>query len=152
MVEIGPVDLEKNNFKFTNVFLQFRNNLPLEKGWNLDLNKLEFSSPLMICIKFDSNWHIGSGKDDFSNLLMYFRNFEIISLWKRSGLFIWTSWTNLNPFHSTMHCAKFSWNWPSGSGEDDYLILSMYFRNFEVISPWKKSEPIMWAILNPLQP
>ena len=36
-----------------------------------------------------------------------------------------------------MLCAKFGLNWPSGSGEEDFLILSMYFRYFVIISPWK---------------
>ena len=27
-------------------------------------------------------------------------------------------WTNLNPLHLRMLCAKFSWKWPIGSGED----------------------------------
>ena len=35
---------------------------------------------------------------------MYFRFFIIISPWKRAGPFIWT---NLNPLHPKMHCAKF---------------------------------------------
>ena len=29
-------------------------------------------------------------------------------------------WTNLNPLHPRMLCAKFGWNWPSGSGEEDF--------------------------------
>ena len=28
-------------------------------------------------------------------------------------------WTNLNPLHPRMVCAKFGWNWASGSGEDE---------------------------------
>ena len=27
-------------------------------------------------------------------------------------------WTNFNPLYQGMHCAKFVWNWPSGSGEE----------------------------------
>ena len=30
-------------------------------------------------------------------------------------------WTNLSPHHPRMLCAKFGWNWPSGSGEEDFL-------------------------------
>ena len=39
-----------------------------------------------------------------------------------------------------MLCAKFGWNWPSGSGEEVefFLILSMYFCYFEINSPWKR--------------
>ena len=46
---------------------------------------------------------------------MYFRNFIIISPWKRAGSNIWT---NLNPLHSRMLCAKFGWNWTSGFWEE----------------------------------
>ena len=41
---------------------------------------------------------------------MYFRYFLITSPWKR---------TNLNPLHPWMLCAKFGWNLPSGTGEED---------------------------------
>ena len=27
---------------------------------------------------------------------------------------------NLNPLHPRMHCDKFGWKWPSGSGEEDF--------------------------------
>ena len=35
-------------------------------------------------------------------------------------------------------CAKIDWNWPNGHGEEDFLISSMYFRCFIIISPWKR--------------
>ena len=47
-----------------------------------------------------------------------------------------------------MLCAKFGWHWPSGSGEGDFLIISMYFCYFVIISPWKGLEPFIWT--NPL--
>ena len=34
--------------------------------------------------------------------------------------------TNLKPHHPRMHCAKFGWNWPSGSWEEDVLSLVEY--------------------------
>ena len=30
--------------------------------------------------------------------------------------------------------AKFGWNWPNGTGEEDFLNSTMYFRNFKIIS------------------
>ena len=69
---------------------------------------------------------------------MYFQYFVIISPCKRAGPFIWT---NLNPLHPRMHCANFGWNWLSGSGEWDFLISSIYFRYFVIISPWKRAGP-----------
>ena len=53
---------------------------------------------------------------------IYFRYFLIISPWKRAGPFIWT---NLNPLHPRMLCAKFDWNWSSGSGEEDENVKSL---------------------------
>ena len=104
-------------FNFVNVFSLFHNYLPLEKGRALYLNKLKF--PFLI-------------------LSMNFRYFWIICSWKRVGLFIWT---NLNPLHPKMLCTKIGWNWPSGSGRKDFLILSMYFHYFVIISPWKRAGP-----------
>ena len=49
-----------------------------------------------------------------------------------------------------MICAKFGWNWPSGSGEEDFLNFSMYFRNFVIISPGKRARPFIWTNLNSL--
>ena len=47
--------------------------------------------------------------------------------------------TNLNSIHPRMLCAKFGWNWPSGSGEEDIFVSwsSMYFRYF-VFTPLGK--------------
>ena len=117
-------------------------NLPLEKGMKLHLNKVESHFPKNAKCKFGGNWPSGSGKDDF---YMYFCYFTIFSTWKsfwtklnppsakfgsgvnklcyitylpleKEGPFIWT---NLNPFDPRMLCAKFNWNWPCGSGEED---------------------------------
>ena len=44
--------------------------------------------------------------------------------WKRVGLCIWS---NQNPLIPMMLCETFSWNWPSGSGEEDFYITSMNF-------------------------
>ena len=59
-------------------------------------------------------------------------------------------WTKLNPIHLRMLCAKFGWNWLSGSAEEDFLISSMYFRYFWIISPWKRAGPFICTNLNPL--
>ena len=51
---------------------------------------------------------------------------------------------NLSPLRSRMLCAKFCWNWLSGS--------SMYFSHFVNISPWKRMWLFIWGNLNPLHP
>ena len=101
----------------------------------------------MLCAEIVWNWFSGSGEEDILILSMYFRYFVIISPFKRAGPFVWT---NLNPFHPRMLCAKFSWNWLSGSGEEDFWMSSMYFRYFVSISPWKRVEPFIWTNLYPL--
>ena len=41
-----------------------------------------------------------------------------------------------------MICAKFGWNWASGSGEEDIFNLSVYIQYFVIISPRKKEGPL----------
>ena len=50
--------------------------------------------------------------------MCFFRNFVIITSWKRAWSF---TWTNLNALHPRMHCCKFGWNWAGDSGEEDFL-------------------------------
>ena len=88
----------------------------------LHLKKLESLSSKDACAKIDSNWVSVSGEEDFLISSMYFRCFEIISPWKRVVSLIWT---NLNLLHPRMLCAKFGWNWPSGSGEEDENVKSL---------------------------
>ena len=45
---------------------------------------------------------------------------------------------NVNPLYTKIYCAKFGWNWTSGSGEDFSQISSLYFYYFIIIFPWKK--------------
>ena len=46
---------------------------------------------------------------------MYFRYLVINFPWEREVPFIWT---NLNPLDQRIPCAKFGWNWLSGSWEE----------------------------------
>ena len=34
-------------------------------------------------------------------------------------------WINFNPLHPRMRCAKYNWNWLSGSGEEDENVTSL---------------------------
>ena len=61
--------------------------------------------------------------------------FVIISLWKRTGPLICT---NLNLLHPRMHCAKFGWNWPSGSEEEDVFNFINVFSLFRNYLPFEK--------------
>ena len=135
--------------------MYFRNFIiisPWKRVWALFWTNMNPLHPRTLCAKFGWNWPTGSGESgevEFLNLSMYFRKFVIIPPWKRAGLF---NWTNLNSLHTNMICAKFGWNWPTGSGEEDFLNVSMYFRNFVIISPRKKAGSFIWTNLNPLHP
>ena len=47
-------------------------------------------------------------------------------------------WTNLNPLYPRMLCAKFGWNWPIGSGEEDFLNFVNLFSLFLNYLPLEK--------------
>ena len=59
-----------------------------------------------------------------------------ISPWKRMGPFICT---NVNSLYPRMHCAKFGWNWPSGSGERRIFIFVNVFLLFGYYLPLEKN-------------
>ena len=133
--ESGTVFLEKNTDD--NAFLLFRNYLPSER------EAPSFDHPRMLCDKLCWNWPSGSEEEFFFISSMYFCYFVIISPWKRVGPFIWI---NLNPYHTRMLCAKFGWNWPSGSGEEDENVKSLrqrQRRQRRTTDFW--SEKLTWA-------
>ena len=51
-------------FNFVNVFLLFRNYLPLEKGGSFICSNLSPLHPRMHCAKFGRNWPSGFGEED----------------------------------------------------------------------------------------
>ena len=105
----------------------------------LPWTKLNPIHPRMLCAKFGWIWLSGSGEADFYILSMYCRFFMIIFPWKKLRPFIWT---NLNPLHSRMFCAKFGWNWPSGSGEEDFLNFLNAFSLFRNYLPLEKGRAL----------
>ena len=116
LVEIGTVVLEKKILNFINVFSLFRYYLPLGKDMTLHMNKIEFPSPkyasrqvwLKLATRF---WRIR-----FLNFFYVFLLFD--SPWKWTWHFNCTIFTS--SFHQRILCAKFGYNWPSGSGEEDF--------------------------------
>ena len=56
----------------------------------------------------------------------------------------WLRW----PKNTRMHCAKFCWNWPNGSGEDCFWILLFYFCYLVIITPLKRTWPFILTNLN----
>ena len=104
-------------FNFVNVFSLIRYYLPLERDGALHWNKFESPSPKDALCQVWLYWVSGSVEKDFLISSMYFPYFVIISPWKRAGPF---TWTNVNSLHQRMLCAKFGWNWLSGSREEDF--------------------------------
>ena len=88
----------------------------------LHLNKFESLHPRMLCGTFGLICSSGTWEENFKFCKCIFCYFVIFSPWKRAGLFIWT---NLNPLHPRMLCAKFGWNLPSGSEEEDENVKSL---------------------------
>ena len=76
---------------------------------------------MMHCAKFGWNWPSGSG-EDFFNFVNVFSLFPNNVPLEKGWSFIWT---NLDPLHQRILCAKFGWNWPSGSGEEDEKLKSL---------------------------
>ena len=52
----------------------------------------------------------------------------------------------MNSLHLRMHCCKFCWNWPSGSGEEDKNVKSLRQQRRRRRTPDKLwSEKLTWA-------
>jgi hypothetical protein len=88
---------------------------PLKRTWPFIWTNLNSLHPRIMCTKFDWIWPAGSEEEDFLKFSMYFYSFAIISPWRGAIQFLWT---NLNPLHSRMICAKSGYNWSSDSGEE----------------------------------
>ena len=123
LIEIGPVVLEKI-FKFS----LFRNNLLLEEGGALHLNKITQGCFLLSMVEF---W-----RGIFWNLSMYFHYFIVISPWKREGPLIWTNWI------------LFTKEWFVQSlieiGQvvlEKKIFKNVYFCNYVIISYWNRAGP-----------
>ena len=117
LVGIVPMVLENFLFNFVNVFLLFHNCLPLEKDRVNHFNKL--ASPFTQgCIRPRL---VEIGPEVLEKIFKFcqciFANLLFSPLGKGRALL--NIWTNLNPLHPRMLCAKFGWNWSSSSGEED---------------------------------
>jgi hypothetical protein len=77
---------------------------PLKRTWPFIWTNLDSIHPRIICIKIDWFWPVGSEKEDFYKVSVYFYSFAIISPLRRAISF--DLWINLNPLHARMICAK----------------------------------------------
>ena len=104
--KISPAVLEKIIENVSVYFRCFVSISSLKRAWPFIWTNWNPHYPRMLSANLGKNCPFGSG-EDFKILPMYFCYFAIISPWKRAGSFIWT---NLNPLHAKMLCAKFGWN------------------------------------------
>ena len=132
----SQVVLEKRIFNFVNVFSLFRNNIPLEKGRTLQLNKLEPHHTKMVWAKFGWNWINGSGEEDFLNDVNVFSLFRNYFPLEKGGVLL------LNKLESPLSKDALCQVWlklAQWSGGEDFLNSWMYFCYFIIISPWKRA-------------
>ena len=61
-------------------------------------------------------------------------------------------WTNLNPYHPRMLVPRLVEIGSVVLEKRIFLISSMHFPYFVIISPWKRVGPFIWTNLNPLDP
>ena len=116
LIEIGPVVLEENIFKFHRcIFSIYIFSWP-ENVWPFiwrNLNPLTALYPR--CFMLSLIEFALSGSGEFC--LCIFAILFIISPSERAWVFIWRILKSLYP---KMFCVKFDWNWPGGSWEEDF--------------------------------
>ena len=95
-----------------------------------------------------AQWFWRKGFFNFVNVFSLYGNYLP---WKRVRPFIWTI---LNSLHPGMLCVKFGWSLPSGSGEEDFYISSIYFCYLVFCNylPLEREGPFVWTNLNLLYP
>ena len=132
-------------FKFVNVFSQFCNYLPLEKGVAHHLKNLKPLHPRILCPKLHWNWLSGSGEEDFFNLSMYIAIPHLSSLGKGHGpSFEKLEFPTPKDDLPLIWLKLDQWFWRSR-----FFKFSIYFRNFAIISPLIRAKPFIWTNLNP---
>ena len=61
-------------------------------------------------------------------------------------------WTNFNPLNIKNLFCQFGWNWPSGSGEEDFLNFVNVFSLFHTSLTLKNGGPFIWTNVSPYYP
>ena len=92
---------------------------------------------MMLCAKFGWNWPSGSGEEfgeSGENFVLFHYYFPLV----KGGLFIWR---NVNSLHSRMLFAKFAWNLPDGS-EEDQNVKSLQTDDRRTIGDYKSSTEV----------
>ena len=135
-------------FNFVNVFSLFRNYLPLEMGGALHLNKLESPSLkealCQILLKL-AQWF---WRRRFLICQYILSISQLSPLGKGRGPSFEQTWILFTP---GCLCAKFGWNWPRGSGGEDFKFRHLFslFRNY---LPLEKGGVLHWNKLESPSP
>ena len=121
-VEIGPVVLEKKICSnFVNVFsLNFGIISPWKRTLTFFWTNLNFPHPKMLCVKFGWNCSSGSGweNENVKSLRQLMRQRQQLLI-RKAHLSLSSGELKILHLLPRMLGAKFGWNWPSGSGEQD---------------------------------
>ena len=113
-----------------------------EKWMVLHLYKLEFSSPKDALCQIWLKLAMGFLRKRFLNFVNEFLLFRNYLPLEQAGAFIRR---NLNSLHPSMLCAKFGWNWPSGSWEEDENVKSLRQRLQQHRQQWRTTEKLTSA-------
>ena len=104
---------EKTSWKSTNIY-KYHNVDSEKKGFSFEQTWIPITQGCTVAGLIEIG-PVVLEKKIFLISSTYFRCFVIKPPWKRAGPFIWTI---LSPFHQRIYCARFGWNWSSGSWKD----------------------------------
>ena len=115
---------------------------PWKRAWSRLWKNMNPNHPRMLCAKL--GWNIGPvvlEKKIFKFCQCIFAFCNYLPLEKGRALHL----NKLNTYHPRMFCAKFGWNWPSGSWEEDENVKSLQKlqRRWTTDKLW--SEKLNWA-------
>ena len=91
--------LNKFIFKENMVFIKTTGPWATSLTWENSSNQLTHTCMIIIMWLTEKN-------------IIYFLRMEWLFLFYENGMVL--NWTNLNPLHPGMLCAKFGWTWPNG--------------------------------------
>ena len=112
---------------------------PWERAWPFIWTNLNPNHPRILCVKCGWSWLSGSGEEYFLITSKYFRYFRNHLFLERTWSFIWT---NLNSHHPRKLCARFGWNWHSGSGDNENV---KRWQTDGQTTDDRRSEKLSWA-------
>ena len=119
--------------------------------------KCMFSARIPLASTLDSSDSARSSSNQFKTIKHFLAKLWLQCIWngeekKTIISFLKIEWSlfvkpfickTLSHLHPRMHYAKFGWNWPNGSGGEDFYIFVNIFSLFVIISPCKRVGPFI---------